>query len=213
MAPDVLVQAGLLILTLVIFVAVCSLPKQALSRFHLKNRAAIQANRHFLQGAQLLARARSAPKRATSLTLAHGAVAEANKALSLDPKDAAAHILKALALDLQGHKTSALRSLDAALTPPAVKSLPDRERGDALVKRAELRVAINRRRRVDSAVEDLVEAVRLTKANCKAFCLLGECYEQKGMKDEARKAFLEAQRIEPTSVDARQGLERSASTQ
>ena len=71
-------------------------------------------------------------------------------------------------------------------------------------------MAINRRRRVDSAIADLVEAVKLSKDNGKAFCLLGECYEHKGMKDEARKAFIQAQTIEPTSVAVREALERLA---
>jgi tetratricopeptide (TPR) repeat protein len=108
-----------------------------------------------------------------------------------------------------GHKSSALRSLDLALSSPRVRSLAERERGDALVKRAELKLSTNRRRRVDSAVEDLVEAVRLggsTKAT--AFCLLGECYEWKGIREEAKNAFEEALRVEPGSVAARQGLDR-----
>ncbi|RZC45616.1 hypothetical protein C5167_038556 [Papaver somniferum] len=144
----------------------------------------------------------------TSSNLAKEAINEAYKALSLDPKDAAAHILKALVLDLQGHKTSALKSLDSALSLPAVKSLSDRERGDALFKRAELHIDINRRRRVDSAIADLIESVKLSSENSKAYCILGECYEQKEMVDEARVAYESAKKIEPSSVLAREGLER-----
>uniref|UniRef100_A0A5B7BKL5 Uncharacterized protein n=1 Tax=Davidia involucrata TaxID=16924 RepID=A0A5B7BKL5_DAVIN len=197
MGTDVLLQVAILLLTLGILFAMHNFPKKALTKLRSKGRNTAQAHRHFVQGAQLLARARSTRNRTTSINLAKDAAGEAEKALSLQPKDAAAHILKALALDLMGHKSSALRSLDAALSPPAVKSLSDRERGDALFKRAELHVAVNRRRRVDLAVSDLVEAVRLSSDNAKAYCLLGQCYEMKGMKEEARKAFEEANRVEP----------------
>lgn len=211
MATDVVLQVAILILTLTMFILMNKLPKQALTKFRSRNRTAVQANRHFVQGAQLLARARSTHNRTTSLTLAKNAVSEAETALSLNPKDAAAHILKALALDLMGHKNSALRSLDTALSPPAVKSLPDTERGDALFKRAELQLAVNRRRRLDSAVADLVESVKLSSGNEKAFCLLGQCYETKGLKDEARNAFEKATGIDPESIAARDGLERLGS--
>lgn len=105
-----------------------------------------------------------------------------------------------------GHKSAALKCVDQALTFPAVKSLSEKERGDALFARAELRMAVNRRRRVDSAVADLVEAVRLSEDNGKAFCLLGQCFVIKGMRHEAKNAFERALRIEPGLVEARQGL-------
>lgn len=79
------------------------------------------------------------------------------------------------------------------------------------MKRAELKIGLNRRRRVDSAVEDLVQAVRLSRGegdDVTSFCLLGQCYEWKGMKEEAREAFERALRAEPGSVLARQGLDR-----
>ncbi|KAH7517688.1 hypothetical protein FEM48_Zijuj09G0091000 [Ziziphus jujuba var. spinosa] len=59
---------------------------------------------------------------------------ESTLTLSL-PKDPAPHILRALALDLIDRKNSALRSLDLALSFPCVKSLLEKKRGDALVKR------------------------------------------------------------------------------
>lgn len=86
-----------------------------------------------------------------------------------------------------GHQTAALRSIDSTLSSPQAKSLSAAEREDALVKRAKLKLAVNRRRRVDSAVEDLVEAVRLSGGtNSEVFCLLGECYEWKGTKENVK---------------------------
>ncbi|KAK9130031.1 hypothetical protein Sjap_010518 [Stephania japonica] len=215
MVWDILVQIFLLLLGLLMLFSATGLPRRALSglRHRLLNRAGIQAKRHFVLGAQLLARARAAPaNRAAARALAKDAIAEADKALSIDPKDAASHILKALALEFQGRKNAALKSIDAALAHPAVKTLSDRERGDSLFKRAELRMEVNRRRRVDSAVEDLVESVRLSPENVKAYCLLGECYEQREEREAARKAYGEARRVDPSSVAAREGLIRLGAT-
>lgn len=206
--PETAIQLAFLALTLGIFLAIYNLPKKAFTKLRSSNRATVQSNRHFLIGAQLLSRARSTRHRSAAASLAKDAVAEADKALALQPKDPAAHILKALAQDLMGHRTSAIKSLDAALSPPAVKLLSDREKADALVKRAELQMAVNRRRRVDSAVSDLVEAVGLTRDNATAFCLLGQCYELKGMRDEALDAFERALQVEPESDLAREGLAR-----
>ncbi|KAL5988446.1 hypothetical protein ACLOJK_036210 [Asimina triloba] len=210
--PDIVVQAASLLLALALLFALLCFPKRALANLRRRGRSALQAKRHFIAGAQLLDRARSSPNPTTRLSLAKSAAAEADLALALDPRDAAAHILKSLALHLIGHKTSALRSLDAALSPPASKSLLDAERADALIKRAELQIEINRRRRIDAAVSDLVEALRLCVGkNSKAYCLLGSCYETKGMKEEARKAYESAVGIDAASSEARDGLKRLAS--
>lgn len=96
-----------------------------------------------------------------------------------------------------------------------MKSLSERERRDALVKRAELKMAVNRKRRIDSAMEDLVEAVKLSEggsgAESRGLCLLGQCYEWKGMREMAREAFEKALRLEPQSLAAREGLDRLGS--
>lgn len=214
MAPEVVLQLGLLILTLAMFFAIHKISRKALTKLRTNNRANLQATRHFVQGSHLLTRARSNPHKAQSQAHAKNALTEAEKALALSPRDPGPHILKALALDLLGHKTSALKSFDVALSPPCLKSLSERERGEALVKRAELKIGLNRRRRVDSAVEDLVQAVRLSRGegdDVTSFCLLGQCYEWKGMKEEAREAFERALRAEPGSILARQGLDRLGS--
>ncbi|GAB4848803.1 hypothetical protein Ancab_003597 [Ancistrocladus abbreviatus] len=211
MPTEILINVAFLILTLGIFLSIYNLPKKTLTNLRTNRRAATQSNRHFLNGAQLLSRARSTRNRSVSISLAKDAVAEADKALALQPRDPAAHILRGLALDQMGHKSSALRSLDTALSPPVVKSLSEREKGDALVKRAELQLAVNRRRRVESAVSDLLEAVELTRDNVKAFCLLGQCYEQKGTRDEACKAYKEALKIDPECSLAREALGRLTS--
>ncbi|KAL2521744.1 Tetratricopeptide repeat (TPR)-like superfamily protein [Forsythia ovata] len=208
MGTDVLLQLGIIIFTLGIFYALHSLPKRALTKLRYKARPGTHVHRHFIQGAQFLSRARSSKNKSTAFNLAKSAANEADKALAIEPKDPAAHILKAMALDLMGHKNSALKSLDLALSPPAVKMLAEKERGDALFKRAQLQISLNRKRRVDSAIEDLVEAVRLSADNAKVFCLLGECYEMKGLKEDAKQAFEEALRVDPHLKEARDGLGR-----
>ncbi|XP_062165075.1 uncharacterized protein LOC133871664 [Alnus glutinosa] len=211
MVADILLQVGLILLMVYLFLAMHGIPNKVLSKLRFRNRAEIQAKRSFVVGAQLLARARSSKTRSTATSLAKEAEAEADKAIALDPKDAAAHILKSLALDLQGFKPSALDSLDVALSPLCAKSLSDPERGDSLFKRAELKVAMARRGQVDSAVADLTLALTLSPDNAKAFCLLGECYEAKKMGEEAKKAYEDALRVDPKLTAAREALDRLGS--
>ncbi|TYH17969.1 hypothetical protein E1A91_A05G233300v1, partial [Gossypium mustelinum] len=213
MWTDLLLQAAIILVTIFMFLAMHDIPKKIFTKIRYRNRADFQAKRHFVLGAQLLAQARSSKSRSSTASLAKQAEAEADKAISLDRKDAAAYILKALALDLQGFKTSALDSLDVALSPIAAKSLTDKERGDALFKRAELKMSMNRRGgRVDSAIDDLTKALELIGDNAKAFCLLGECYEMKKMKSEAKSAFEKALKVEPTSIVACTAIDRLGST-
>lgn len=205
---DLLLQAGLILLGVFMFLAMHNIPQKFLSKLRYRNRADLQAKRHFVIGAQLIAQARSpTSSRSTTTSLAKQAEDEANKAISLDPKDAASHILKALSLDLQGFRTSALESINVALSPLAVKSLSASEKGDALFKRAELAMGMNRRGRVEPAIQDLTEAVKLNKDNAKAFCLLGECYEANKMIAEAKDAYEEALRLQPELALAKEKLD------
>lgn len=209
MWQDIGLQIILILVMLFMFLHMHDIPRKLFTKFRLRNRSNFQAKRHFVLGAQLLAKARSTKSRSASNALAKQALAEAENAISLDPKDAAAYVLKALALDLQGFRTSALESLDMALSPLAVKSLGDEERGDALVKRAELKIALaSERGRVDSALTDLTESVRWNSKNVKAFCLLGKCYEIKKMNEEAKMAYEEALKVEPNSIEAQEALSR-----
>ncbi|KAK8693150.1 hypothetical protein V6N13_070744 [Hibiscus sabdariffa] len=216
MATDIIIQAAILLLTLAIVFAIRYVPKQTLTKHRTDHRATTQTQRHLTRVTHLLSRAKSNPQRDQSQTLAKTAIAEIEKALSLSPKDPTPHVLKSLALDLLGHKGSALRSLDLALASTRVKSLSEKERLEALVRRAELKLAVNKKRRVDSAVTDLEEAVKVSDEmeeggiKTRAFCLLGVCYELKGMRDESRTAFEEALKVEPDSTVARQGLQRAS---
>ncbi|KAK4740895.1 hypothetical protein SAY87_024483 [Trapa incisa] len=204
---DLILQAVVILVATVMFLSMYGIPQRALSRLRLRRRSDLQAKRHFVLGAQLLSKARSAPSRSSAASIAREAVTEADLAISTDPRDAANHILKALALDLQGFRTSALESLDTALSPLAIKSLGDKEIGDALYKRAEIKVGIGGRSRVDSAVDDLSRAVKLSPTP-KAYSLLGQCYEKTKMKEEALQAYKEALRLEPTLSDAQEALAR-----
>lgn len=208
MSPEAMIQVALFILTAATMFTVRELSKRAFGKVRHKNRAILQSSRHFFEGTHLLARARSISQQSQSIDYAKKALIEAETALSLSPRDPASHILKALALDHMGHQSSALKSLDVALSPPCLKSLSEKELAKALMKRAELKIAVNRKRRLDSAVEDLLEAVSLVGDDSKAFCLLGQCYEWKEMKDEARQAFEKALTVDPESGPAREGLDR-----
>lgn len=181
---------------------------RSLARMTGPSRTKIESRAHFVKGAQILARSRSA-KQSASVTLAAEAADEAERAIALNPTDAACHILKGLALERQGHMVAALNSLDAALSPRVVKSLEKSERSDALYKRAEIRLGGDaKKRQVDAAIADLEAAVALKEKNGKALCLLGTCYEKKGMNVEARRAFQEALLAEPQLSEAKAGLER-----
>ncbi|KAL6983118.1 hypothetical protein U1Q18_016512 [Sarracenia purpurea var. burkii] len=214
MVTDILLQAGLILITVFMFLWMHNIPQKAFSNLQVRrNQANIQAKRHFVQGAQLLAQAqlqsRSDADKSAAASLAKSAAEESDRAIALDPKDAAAHILKALSLDLQGFRTSALDSLDVALSPMAAKTLSNEERGDALLKRAELKVAMGQIERVDSVITDLVESLRLKSDNVRAYSVLSGCYEKKGMVEEARKAYEESTKVQAgAAMAAREALKR-----
>lgn len=201
---DIVLQGVMVLVMVLSYFFMHDVPKKLWAKLRLSNRADIQAKRHFVQGAQLLARARASKSKA----LAKEAQAQAQRAIALDPSDAAPHLLKALALDFLGLRSAALDSLDEALSPAAAKSLSDSERGDALLKRAELRLGTSQRGRVDSALADLTESVRLSPNNAKAFFALGDCYERKKMNDDAIRAYGTALELEPQFHAAEQALNR-----
>ncbi|KAL2330780.1 hypothetical protein Fmac_018361 [Flemingia macrophylla] len=80
------------------------------------------------------------------------ALTEVEKAILLDPKDAASHLLKSMALDLQGFRSNALETLYAGLSHLVAASLAAEERGDALFKRVELKISLSQRKHVDSTM-------------------------------------------------------------
>ncbi|GLJ16477.1 hypothetical protein SUGI_0281110 [Cryptomeria japonica] len=162
-----------------------------------RERTRVQGRRHLDQGTQLLNRAKSKE-----------AALEADKAISLDPKDAASHLLKAFALERQGHMVAALRSLNTALWPPLAKSLSPSEIAEALLKRAEIAVGMKSKRRLDTSLADLNASLAINPGNVKTHCLLGRCYEMKGLRDEARQAFRAAAAIDPESREINQAVSR-----
>lgn len=215
---DISLQALMILGSAIMYLWIHNIPRKLLAKYHLyRDRSLHQSRRHFVKAAELLTKARSCPRSSpSSLSFAAAAAAEADAAVRLNPADAANHVVRALALDLQGYKTSALEAIEAALSPLAVSSLSDDEKADALVKRAELRMEVSRlgnSEGVDEAVwrkveEELTEAVRLKRESERGWCLLGECCEGLGKRERAKEAFEEAVRVRPDSVAAKRGLER-----
>lgn len=211
-ATEIAVQTLTLALAVIVFLFLRSVPRHALSRLR-RRRQSVDSHRHFLRGAQLLARARlsSSPS-----ALARSAAASADLAIAADPRDAAPLILKALALDLDGRHIPALRALEAALSSPLSKSLQPKDRSSAQLKRAQMYLALalgsdgrpTRMRRIDQAVDDLKEVVRVCPENGEAVALLGECYERRGRMMDAKSALEGALKIDDTLISARQALVR-----
>nr|CAD1821762.1 unnamed protein product [Ananas comosus var. bracteatus] len=144
-----------------------------------------------------------APRRALSSAsasaLAHSAIVEADLAAALDARDAAPHILKALALDLLGHRLPVLPSLDAALShlppnpfPPASVATPSSSAPGW--RKLELILLLAR---------DYFEAILEL-----GLPLLGECYEHKGSVEAARSTFDPAIWIDACLELAWQDLQR-----
>ncbi|KAL7589693.1 uncharacterized protein LOC111913222 [Lactuca sativa] len=212
MIIDIVMQVALILITLFMFLWMQKIPQNLFTKFRYRNRSSYSAKRHFIIGAQLLAKSRSTKDRSSAVKLAKTAAEEADKSIALDPKDAASHILKALALDVQGFGTSALEALDVALSPLTSKSLSSEERGDALLKRAEIKIKGSKRGLVDSAIDDLQQSVKLKGDKATAFRLLGECYEKKEMKEEAVEAYEGALKVDPKCTPAQDALNRLGSS-
>ncbi|KAK7353016.1 hypothetical protein VNO80_18448 [Phaseolus coccineus] len=213
MIRDIALQVVVISVAIFSFLWMHGIPQRlyAKLRYRPPNPRAVQAKGHFVKGAQLIAQARRSKTASVTTSLAKQALAEAEKAIELDPKDAASHFLKSMALDLQGFRSNALDALDAALSPLAAASLAADERGDALLKRAELKIALSERR-ADSVLADLNESVKLSPRNAKAWCMLGECCEGNEMGEEAKKAYKEALELEPQLSVAQEALKRLGSS-
>ncbi|KFK28222.1 hypothetical protein AALP_AA8G488400 [Arabis alpina] len=207
MDTDIIIKGAMVVLTLLMVLAVKKIAQKRLTKYRTKHRATLQTQRQLIQATRLIARARATPKKSQSQSLAKSALLEADDVIAISPDDAAGHIVRALALDLLGHQTAALKAFDTALTYPRLKSLEVGERADALVKRAEMKLAVNRRRRIDSAIEDLEEAARLAAGTdtARIFRLLGECYEFKGLEEKAQWAFNEGVKAQRSSAMPRDG--------
>ncbi|XP_024541579.1 uncharacterized protein LOC112350134 [Selaginella moellendorffii] len=160
-----------------------------------KSQQRADCRQHFMAAAHLLARARRQRKeladegrrsRGKSSSLARDAIRECDVAIACDPRDAAPHIVKALALQHLGHLTAALRSLNTALSPPASKSLTESERVEALIKRASISLdAFKTKRGVKAAIADLEECLALDSSPQSAAAdaarqMLASCYQRMG---------------------------------
>ncbi|XP_071717265.1 uncharacterized protein [Rutidosis leptorrhynchoides] len=215
MISDLFFQAAFILIVIFMFLWMLNIPQNLYDKFQFRDRSSYAARRHFVLGADLLSKSRSATDHAAAVKLAISAAEEADKSIAINPNDAVFHFLKALALDAQGFTTSALDALDVALSPLTSKSLCGEERSSALFKRAEIKIKIKvseARGGLESAVSDLEESVRLNGGNAAALRLLGECYERKEMKGEAMKAYMGAIKLEPHNAVARAALVRLGST-
>ncbi|XP_058774364.1 uncharacterized protein LOC131648641 [Vicia villosa] len=209
-STEAIIQFGILTLTLSLLFLMNYLRNhktQSKTRTRNKIRQP-EPNRHLNQASRHLNRAGSTTNKTHH---AKNALSEADQALAITPRDPSVHILRARALYLMNHGTSAIKSIDTALSLPAAKFLPPEQRADVLVFRAEMKLRLNRKRRVESAMEDVEEAIRVSGEegdNSEALCLLGKCYEWKEMREEAKNVYRKVLEVEPDSVEARIGLKR-----
>jgi hypothetical protein len=134
---EILVTLAMVVLGLGLLWTVKMLGSTVAGRMRARGASRSQARRHFVKAAQLLAKSRNPGNAgAVGRKIAREAVAEADAAILLDPKDAAMHIVKSLSLQQLGRPAAAVRSLSTALTKPASRSLSPSEKAEALAKRA-----------------------------------------------------------------------------
>ncbi|CAL1394270.1 unnamed protein product [Linum trigynum] len=101
MVTDILLQVLGIGVTVFMFLYSHSIPQKIYAKLRQRALAAdAEANRQFVRGAQLLSQARWSSVSATRSTLAKQAEEQADKAIAYDRRDAAAHILKGLALQI-----------------------------------------------------------------------------------------------------------------
>lgn len=204
-------QAIALVVGLCVVWLAQTMGKRMLGPSRARGRKKAEARQHFVKGAQLLARSRSsaAGKPSEVRSLAKEANAEADKAIMLDPNDAACHVLKSLALEQQGLLPAALGSMNLALSPTIAKSLTPSEMSDALMKRGGLLFSTSKgRRNLDAAIADLQKSVEITPDNPKVLCMLALCQEKNRLYAEAEKSYERALALDPESDEARAGLKR-----
>ena len=197
-----------------------SLSKRIFGASRSRGRKKSLASRHFIKGAQLLARSRSlsisarnASNNPEARSLAKEANREADLAISMDPLDAASYVLKALALDQQGLGHEALRSMDIALSPEIAPSLSPSELADALIKRGDLLLATfkgggGRKKLLAAAISDFERSLQISPDNPKVLCMLGMAQEKSRMFANAESSYERALGLDPELDDARAGLLR-----
>lgn len=85
-----------------------------------------------------------------------------------------------------------------------------RKRSNSLVEPEELELETSNSKRcfLKATVDDLKVIVGFNAWNFKALCLLGTCYEKKGMLVDAWKAFEEALRVNLSSQEVKESVDR-----
>ncbi|KAH9567160.1 hypothetical protein CY35_03G016200 [Sphagnum magellanicum] len=205
---EILVTLAMVVLGLGLLWTVKMLGSTVAGRMRARGASRSQARRHFVKAAQLLAKSRSPGNAgAVGRKIAREAVAEADAAILLDPKDAAMHIVKSLSLQQLGRPAAAVRSLSTALTKPASRSLSPSEKAEALAKRASLFLEQDKGRRgLDLAIADLEESLSLKADNVDVQCMLASCYEKSGQKEKAVAAYQKSLDLNPDFSEAKKGL-------
>lgn len=167
------------------------------------------ARQHFTRAAQLLEKSHSSKGTPETLSLAKDANTEIDKAIMLELKDASFYVLKSFALEQQGLLSTAIESLNIALSDDMENALLPSEMCDALLRRASLLLSSSKgRRNVDAAICDLQKCLQMTTDNPKVLCKLGLCYERNKSFAEAERLYERVLTLDFKSQEARAGLKR-----